>query len=74
MIELQGDQSILDPRLQGGQLGSAPMDQMLAMTATERIGWHARWQHFVRLCERRGETPEEIATSVYGDSPANASR
>jgi len=73
-IELEGDAFIRDPHLKEGEANLAGMDQLLAMTATERLEWHEHWRQFIRQCERRGWTPERIAAIVWGDAPADEPR
>jgi hypothetical protein len=73
-IELKDDAFIRDPHLKDDEVNLAGIDQLLAMTPTERLEWHERWRQFIRQCKRRGWTPERIAAAVWGDAQADEPR
>ena len=74
LIELSGDAFIRNPHLRDGEVNLAGIDQLLAMTPTERLEWNEAWRQFVLQCERQGWTPEMIAAAVWGDTRADESR
>jgi hypothetical protein len=66
-IELEGDAFIRNPHLKVDEANLVGIDQLLAMTPTERLEWNEAWRQFVRRCQRQGWTPEMIAAAVWGD-------
>jgi hypothetical protein len=73
-IELAGDAFIRNPHLKDNEANLTGIDQLLAMSATERLEWHESWRQFIRRCERRGWTAEMIAATVWGDTRVDEPR
>lgn len=73
-IELKDDAFIRNPHLRPDEADLAGIDHLFALTPSERLRWHEAWQQFIRLCERQGRTPEEIAAIVWGDNVSDKSR
>jgi hypothetical protein len=63
-IELAGDRFIVSPHVGIEAIRSAAVAKTLAMTPEERLDWHERWRQFIRACERRGDSIQQIEAAV----------
>jgi hypothetical protein len=71
LLELDDDHYVLHPRAVDPAVRSAGVAKMLAMTAEERLDWHERWRRFIKACQRRGYSIQQIEAAVYGATPTD---